>query len=72
MNKTTTEKPVFDACDFCMAFEQGELTQEETIEGFQHLIDSGLCWQLQGTYGRTAAHLIEAGYCHQKGEPTHE
>lgn len=44
-------------------FEEGSLTYEEIIELFQHLIDSGLVWKLQGTYGRTASALIEAGYC---------
>ncbi len=43
-------------------FEQGELDEDEVIELFQHLVDSGLAWQLQGSYGRTAANLIEAGY----------
>lgn len=54
----------FDAFSFIMAFEGGELEEREIIEGFQHLIDSGLVWQLQGSYGRMASHLIEEGYCH--------
>jgi len=53
----------FDQVGFIMAYEQGELDQDEMIEGFQHLIDNGLAWQLQGHYGRTAKALIEAGYC---------
>lgn len=50
--------------DFIMAYEQGDLSDEETLEGFQKLIDSGLVWQLQGHYGRTAQALIEAGLLH--------
>jgi hypothetical protein len=46
-----------------MAFESGELNEQQTIEFFQGLIDSGLVWQLQGSYGRTARSLIEAGLC---------
>lgn len=44
-----------------IAYESGEMTEEEIIEFFQELLDSGLCWQLQGHYGRTAQSLIDAG-----------
>jgi hypothetical protein len=46
-------------------YECGLLDQDDTIMLFQKLIDTGVAWQLQGSYGRTAAALIEAGYCHQ-------
>ena len=46
-----------------MAFEQGDLDFDATVELFQELIDSGLVWQLQGSYGRMASSLIENGYC---------
>jgi len=49
--------------DKIMAFESGELDKEGVLELFQELIDSGLAWQLQGSYGRIARNLIEAGYC---------
>ena len=44
-------------------FEEGTLEEDEVVELFQDLIDSGLAWQLQGFYGRTAASLIENGFC---------
>jgi len=52
-----------DQLDFIMAYESGEATKEEIIEGFQHLIDNGMAWRLQGHYGRTAQHLIDEGHC---------
>jgi hypothetical protein len=48
-------------CDQIIAFEQGELCDDEIIALFQELVNSGLAWQLQGSYGRLAAHLIEEG-----------
>lgn len=44
-----------------IAFESGELDQDGVIELFQSLVDSGLAWSLQGSYGRTAQALIQAG-----------
>ena len=41
-----------------------ECDDESTmIEAWQQLIDTGLCWQLQGWFGRTARNLIEQGIC---------
>ena len=42
-------------------YEQGELNQEQTIQLFQELVDSGLIMKLQGHYQRLAAQLLEAG-----------
>lgn len=36
-------------------------SEEQVIEAWQYLVDTGLAWQLQGCFGRTAADLIEAG-----------
>ena len=52
-----------DQIDKMMLFESGELDFEGIVELFQDLIDSGLVWQLQGSYGRMASSLIENGYC---------
>ena len=42
-----------------------EASEDEQLEAWQHLIDTGLAWQLQGSFGRQAAALIEAGHCHR-------
>lgn len=37
--------------------------REHYVAAWQHLIDTGLCWRLQGWFGRTARNLIDAGVC---------
>ena len=57
-------KSDWDSLGFIMAYEDGELdSEEEMIEGFQKLIDCGLAFSLQGSYGRMAAQLIRTGAC---------
>lgn len=46
-----------------IAYESGEMQDEEIIDFFQRLIDSGMVWTLQGHYGRMAMNLIEDGVC---------
>jgi hypothetical protein len=44
-----------------MAYEEGRLDDEETIELFQHLVSTGTIWHLQGSYQRAAQALLEDG-----------
>lgn len=62
----STEAKAYDAAGAIIAFEQGELDDEATLELFQHLVDTGLAWQLQGSYGRIAHRLIEQGLIEEK------
>lgn len=39
-------------------------TEEEYYDAWQHLIDTGLAWSLQGWFGRTARDLISIGACY--------
>jgi len=62
-----SESKVYDRTSAIIAYETGELELDGVVELFQHLVDTGLAWQLQGSYGRTAVALIEAGLV-TKGE----
>jgi len=44
-------------------YENSMMEEEEEIQFFQELINTGLAWKLQGHYGRTAMFLIEEGLC---------
>lgn len=56
----------FDVVDFIMAYEGGDIDEDQIIEGFQHLISTGMIRNLQGSYQRTAQALIDAGYCERR------
>lgn len=48
--------------DFIIKYESGLISsKEELINGFQSLLDSGLVWELQGSYQRMAIDLINQG-----------
>ena len=49
--------------DDIIRYESGEMDDSEIVQFFQGMIDSGVVWQLQGSYGRQANRLIEAGWC---------
>ena len=43
-------------------YENGDMCEGEVVDLFQDLVDTGLAWALQGSYGRMAQELIETGY----------
>lgn len=38
-------------------------SEEQMIEAWQTLIDTGAAWRLQGAFGHVAERLIEEGVC---------
>lgn len=44
-----------------IAFEAGELDDEQVFELFQYLVNTGIINHLQGSYGRIAQQLLEEG-----------
>ena len=44
-----------------VAFENGELSDDEVLAFFQEIVNTGLVWRLQGSYGRFAERLIAGG-----------
>jgi hypothetical protein len=56
--------------DKMMAYESGELNDAETINFFAELVKSKMAWSLQGSYGRMASAMIDAGFISPEGEVT--
>ena len=54
----------YQAVALAEGFEEAT-SEEQLIGAWQHLIDTGLAWKLQGWFGRQAKSLIEAGYCRE-------
>jgi hypothetical protein len=54
--------------DRIVEYEMGDMAEKEMLELFQELVDTGMAWRLQGTYGRTAEYLIEQEYIYDKKE----
>lgn len=50
----------FTAVGIAEGFIEAE-DEAQQLEAWQMLVDTGLAWKLQGTFGRTAMALIEGG-----------
>jgi len=51
---------VHDAVGLAEGFVEAE-SEEQVVEAWQFLLDTGLVWQLQGFFGRTAVSMIKEG-----------
>lgn len=57
-----------DTFEAVMIIEGETPVDEDTqLDAWQHLVDTGIVWQLQGSYGRQAARLLDAGILEQPG-----
>ena len=52
-------------------YESGWSSMPEVYALFQFLVDSGMAWGLQGSYGRTAHSFMDAGHIARPKEDTH-
>jgi hypothetical protein len=43
-------------------------SEEQVLQAWQYLVDTGMAWKLQGWFGRTAQSLINQGYITARGE----
>ena len=53
-----------------MDYETGTLGDKDTLQLFADLIKSGMAWNLQGHYGRTATSFLEIGVIDPAGNIT--
>lgn len=53
----------YDCCAIVEGFDNNDHDEEEILAAWQQLIDTGVAFQLQGWYGRTANDLIRSGAC---------
>jgi len=49
-------------------YETGNLSNRGILELFSELIKTGYCWNLQGSYGRTAKTLIDRNIIDKTGK----
>jgi len=61
INGTKRTMTQYEAVSIAEGFCDKVPSEEEIIEAWQYLHDSGVAYTLQGWFGRTARHLIENG-----------
>lgn len=56
----------YDAVGIAEGFVESD-NPDEHVEAWAYLIKTGMCWTLQGWFGRNAASIIESGMIDKKG-----
>jgi len=51
-----------DLVDRLIKYENGLMNHGEQVSLLQELVNTGMVWQLQGSYGRAAKHALDAGW----------
>ena len=54
----------YNLIDQINRYESSQLSDDEIVELFQYLLDTGIIHHLQGHYQRTACDLLTAGFIH--------
>ena len=57
-----------DIIDYIIEYEEGYMSDLDTLKMFSELIKNGMAWSLQGHYGRTARNLIDNEYLLENGD----
>ena len=65
-----TDMSTFDATMIAEGVQEPE-SMEQYLEAWQLLVDTGMCWQLQGWFGRTAISLMNEGHLRPPKEELH-
>jgi len=60
---------MMDSLDFIMMVEQEGFDEDNSdhVSALQSMIDTGMVWKLQGSWGRLAKSAIEADICSMEG-----